>query len=702
MPQPGPDVFIFYGRNDVWALGMVLHELLSSQEHTPFEQMGQPETYSDAGFRPVDREELPPSLLEAIAGLLRLDPADRMAAAPAALLLEAVDAEVAARVELERLAAGETQRIDHLRLQQGQRVAKAEAAITARTAERLAADEALQHAEEVYGTADAVRRVARAEFESAEVSAAGAHTRMEEARQAARSAAAAVQAAPQLVLAAQTGDAELAAALAITYSFPSEAVLDAPADRAAVLPQDVPAVLGQLGFTVPAEADEDTISAAEGGLLAHPMGEVNRNAIANANAIVLMVLVVCGALLWLVSFNDVFPDVFDILLGCTVGLSSAVAVVLTVAWFDASANMIITAIAAVFATVTFCGMGTWVTVISACPLNQGVGSGCWQWLFWSCVIATIALPPMVMLCFCGSGCPLNAATATAARASTTVAEQASAQHDEESTGTQHFGLQGNTGRQSINEPLRPNAVFSDPPSHGCRCCPLLDAFVWFVVFDGVAWVVVFTWTLDADAAWTLATATWMVASIGAWSTLVLSFGMLLSCEDCTQRHRSVGLAASRFCKPPAAMATVCAVIAAVVLSAYESGSGSAALAAVLTLVAIVLVAAIKTAGDRQQFLVTDVQDSQLPHDAGPHAQLDQPTHTDTLGEGRQLFLQFDTDVEESQLPHDSGLDRAQLDARRNQPTHTDTLAEGRQLFLLFDIDGDGLLCALPTLYLPTL
>ena len=366
MPQPGPDVFIFYGRNDVWALGMVLHELLSSQEHTPFEQMGQPETYSDAGFRPVDREELPPSLLEAIAGLLRLDPADRMAAAPAALLLEAVDAEVAARVELERLATEEAQRIDQLRLQQGQRVAKAEAAITARTAERLVADEALQHAKEVYGAADAVRRVARAELDSAEVSAAAAHTRMEEARHAARSAAAAVQAGPQLVLAAEAGDAELAAALAVTYSCASEPVLDALARLADAAARPV---FVQQGFTVPAEADEDTISAAEGGLLAHPMGEVNRNAIANANAIVLMVLVVCGALLWLFSFNDVFPDVLNILLGCTVGLSSAVAVVLTVAWFDASANMIITAIAAVFATVTFCGMGTWVTVISACPLN---------------------------------------------------------------------------------------------------------------------------------------------------------------------------------------------------------------------------------------------------------------------------------------------------------------------------------------------
>jgi hypothetical protein len=49
---------------------------------------------------------LVPSLADAVNGLLRLDPSQRLATAKAAVLLEAVDAEIAARIEMQRQAAG--------------------------------------------------------------------------------------------------------------------------------------------------------------------------------------------------------------------------------------------------------------------------------------------------------------------------------------------------------------------------------------------------------------------------------------------------------------------------------------------------------------------------------------------------------------------------------------------------------------------
>jgi hypothetical protein len=34
LTPPGPGVYLYYGRNDAWALGMVCHELLSSPGST--------------------------------------------------------------------------------------------------------------------------------------------------------------------------------------------------------------------------------------------------------------------------------------------------------------------------------------------------------------------------------------------------------------------------------------------------------------------------------------------------------------------------------------------------------------------------------------------------------------------------------------------------------------------------------------------
>ena len=42
-----------YGKNDVWGLGMILHALLSSAGHTPFEQMAEPATYSGIPRAPL-------------------------------------------------------------------------------------------------------------------------------------------------------------------------------------------------------------------------------------------------------------------------------------------------------------------------------------------------------------------------------------------------------------------------------------------------------------------------------------------------------------------------------------------------------------------------------------------------------------------------------------------------------------------------
>ena len=110
--QPGPGVYLYYGKNDVWALGMILHALMSSAEHTPFNVMAETATYSDEGFRPVDQELLlVPSLVLAVRGLLRVDPSHRLSAVEAAVLLEAVDVEIeeARVVEVEERMAAQLQ-----------------------------------------------------------------------------------------------------------------------------------------------------------------------------------------------------------------------------------------------------------------------------------------------------------------------------------------------------------------------------------------------------------------------------------------------------------------------------------------------------------------------------------------------------------------------------------------------------------------
>eukprot|EP01051_Picozoa_sp_SAG22_P015911 SAG22_NODE_2153_length_2923_cov_2.212819_1_plen_775_part_10 len=130
LPQPGPGVFLDYSKNDAWALGRILHELLSSDGHTPFDQILDPATYTDVGYRPVD-QELVPSLADAVNGLLSVDPCKRLTTAQAVTLLESADAEIAAAAEVARQLA------EQARLA-AEAAARAEAARLAAEAEREA------------------------------------------------------------------------------------------------------------------------------------------------------------------------------------------------------------------------------------------------------------------------------------------------------------------------------------------------------------------------------------------------------------------------------------------------------------------------------------------------------------------------------------------------------------------------------------
>ena len=81
LPKPGPDVHLNYSKNDEWAVGMIAHEILSKEDTaTPFEDMEHPATYSDAGYSAASISEPCRPL---VAGLLKVDPAERLDAAEA-------------------------------------------------------------------------------------------------------------------------------------------------------------------------------------------------------------------------------------------------------------------------------------------------------------------------------------------------------------------------------------------------------------------------------------------------------------------------------------------------------------------------------------------------------------------------------------------------------------------------------------------
>jgi len=79
LPEPGPDAFLDYSKNDEWAVGMIAHDLLSGG--TPFVDMEHPATYSDEGYQHGGIAERCRRL---VSGLLKVALPERLDAADAA------------------------------------------------------------------------------------------------------------------------------------------------------------------------------------------------------------------------------------------------------------------------------------------------------------------------------------------------------------------------------------------------------------------------------------------------------------------------------------------------------------------------------------------------------------------------------------------------------------------------------------------
>ena len=98
LPTPGPAACLDYSKNDEWAVGMVAHELFSSNdEHTPFADMEHPSTYTDEGYRDAG---ISGSCRPLVRELLRVAVGDRLEAAEgsrrARALLDVCESEGAA------------------------------------------------------------------------------------------------------------------------------------------------------------------------------------------------------------------------------------------------------------------------------------------------------------------------------------------------------------------------------------------------------------------------------------------------------------------------------------------------------------------------------------------------------------------------------------------------------------------------------
>jgi serine/threonine protein kinase len=79
LPEPGPNAVLNYEKNDEWAVGMVLHEILSPDGSTPFPDIDHPGTYSDTNYIPV-RAPVCAGLAAVVRSLLRVDVCERSAA----------------------------------------------------------------------------------------------------------------------------------------------------------------------------------------------------------------------------------------------------------------------------------------------------------------------------------------------------------------------------------------------------------------------------------------------------------------------------------------------------------------------------------------------------------------------------------------------------------------------------------------------
>ena len=86
LPEPGPEAFLDYSKNDEWAVGIIAHDLLSGGD-IPFADMEHPATYSDAGFQ---QGSIPKRCRPLASRLLKLKLEDRLGAAEGAQLAKAL------------------------------------------------------------------------------------------------------------------------------------------------------------------------------------------------------------------------------------------------------------------------------------------------------------------------------------------------------------------------------------------------------------------------------------------------------------------------------------------------------------------------------------------------------------------------------------------------------------------------------------
>jgi serine/threonine-protein kinase Chk2 len=80
-PDPGPRTVIDYAKNDDWAVGMLLHQMLAGPAYTkPFGNDSDPKLFADSDYVPLDMRAggYRPALGDVARELLRVDPGARM------------------------------------------------------------------------------------------------------------------------------------------------------------------------------------------------------------------------------------------------------------------------------------------------------------------------------------------------------------------------------------------------------------------------------------------------------------------------------------------------------------------------------------------------------------------------------------------------------------------------------------------------
>eukprot|EP01051_Picozoa_sp_SAG22_P009382 SAG22_NODE_779_length_7272_cov_146.237418_4_plen_262_part_00 len=170
LQQPGSGQFLCYEKNDEWAAGIVVHELLSTAApsavgfvpHRPFANFDHPETYADASYQETDRPGTLPLLRETVRELLRLDPATRLSALDAYRLFDSAVGQ-AKEAAAAAAAAAEAARLE-AEAEAAARAAQAAAQATARKRRRERATAAAVAAKQEANRAAAA---ARAEAEAA-------------------------------------------------------------------------------------------------------------------------------------------------------------------------------------------------------------------------------------------------------------------------------------------------------------------------------------------------------------------------------------------------------------------------------------------------------------------------------------------------------------------------------------------------------